>query len=107
MTGKPSLIYTVFGSSTEANQVARTLIEEKLVACANHFAPAVSQYVWEGEFCEEQEYPVLLKTLETQAEAAMQRLKTLHSYDTPAILSWPADQSDPAYAKWLSEQIAL
>lgn len=106
MTDKPTLIYTVFGSGAEARRVAKILIEEKLVACANHFAPAVSQYVWEGEFCEEQEYPVLLKTLETQAEAAMQRLKTLHNYDTPAILSWPADQSDPAYAKWLSEQIA-
>ncbi len=105
MTDQPVLIYSVFGSSIEAKQVAKTLIEEKLIACANHFAPAVSQYVWEGELCEEQEYPVLLKTVESLTKPAMARLKALHSYDTPAILSWSADDSDPAYAKWLSGQI--
>ncbi len=107
MSDRPVLIYSLFGSSTEANQVARTLIEEKLVACANHFEPAVSQYVWDGEFCEEQEFPVLLKTTEPQAKSAMKRLKILHSYETPAILSWSVDVGDPAYAKWLSKQIAL
>ncbi|QTD54881.1 divalent-cation tolerance protein CutA [Parasphingorhabdus cellanae] len=105
MTDQPVLIYTLFGASAEARQVAKTLISEKLVACANHFAPATAQYVWDGDFCEDEEYPVLLKTTESQAKAAMQRLKKLHSYDTPAILSWAADDSDPAYAKWLSTQL--
>lgn len=105
MTDRPALIYTVFGTGTEAKQVAKTLIEERLIACANHFAPALSQYVWDGEFCEDQEYPVLLKTTESQTKPAMTRLKTLHSYDTPAILCWATDDSDPDYAKWLSGQI--
>jgi len=106
MTGQPVLIYTVFGSGAEAKRVAKILIEEKLVACANHLAPATSQYVWKGETCEEQEYPVLLKTLKARADAAMVRLKILHSYDTPAILCWTADRSDPDYVNWLSEQTA-
>ncbi len=106
MSDKPALIYTTFGSSAEAKQLARTLIEEKLIACANHLAPAVSQYVWEDELCEDEEYPVLLKTMESQAAAAMARLKTLHSYDMPAILCWFVDESDPDYAKWLSGQVA-
>lgn len=105
MSDKPVLIYTLFGSGAEAKKVAKTLIEEKLAACANHLAPAVSQYVWEEKFCEDREYPVLLKTTDSHAKAAIQRLKTLHSYDTPAILSWPASDSDPAYAKWLSGQL--
>lgn len=105
MTDQPVLIYTLFGSSAEAKKIAKTLISEKRVACANHFAPATAQYVWDGEFCEDQEYPVLFKTTQSQAKVAMTRLKSLHSYDTPAILSWPAAQSDPAYAKWLSTQL--
>ncbi|GAA0475038.1 divalent-cation tolerance protein CutA [Parasphingorhabdus litoris] len=105
MTDQPVLIYTLFGSAAEAKKTARTLIEEKLVACANHMAPAVSQYVWDGEFCEEPEYPVLLKTVGSQAKAAMARLKTLHSYDIPAILCWTADDCDPAYAQWMVERL--
>ncbi len=106
MTDKPALIYTTFGSSAEAHQVARTLLDEQLIACANHLAPAVSQYVWEGELCEEREYPVLLKTMKSAAKAAMARVKALHSYDTPAITCWSADDSDADYAKWLAGQIA-
>ena len=106
MTDCPVLIYTLFGSGEEARQVVKTLIEEKLIACANQLAASSSQYIWKGEFCEEREYPALLKTTETARQAAMERLKTLHSYDQPAILCWTADLSDPDYAKWLSGQIA-
>ena len=106
MTDEPVLIYTLFGSGVEAKQVAGNLIEEKLIACANHLAPASSQYVWKGETCEEQEYPVLLKTMASRTDAAMARLKALHSYDVPAILSWSADKCDPDYARWLSGQMA-
>jgi periplasmic divalent cation tolerance protein len=105
MTDEPVLIYTLFGSGAEAKQVAGNLIEEKLIACANHLAPASSQYVWKGETCENEEYPVLLKTVASRSHAAMARLRALHSYDLPAILSWPASQSDPDYARWLSGQM--
>lgn len=105
MTDQPVLIYTLFGSKAEARKVAKILITEKQVACANHFAPALSQFVWEGEFCEEEEFPVLFKTSHGCSAIAMQRLKALHSYDAPAIISWSADICDPTYAKWLSEQL--
>ncbi|MEW4468754.1 divalent-cation tolerance protein CutA [Parasphingorhabdus sp. JC815] len=105
MTGAPTLIYTTFESDEEAKRTARILIDERLVACANHLAPATSQYIWEGTFCEDREYPVLLKTTETRAQATMARLRSLHSYDTPAILCWTTDYSDRDYAKWLSGQI--
>lgn len=99
------ILYTLFGSAEEARHVAKAMIEERLVACANHLAPAMSQYQWDGEFCEEQEYPVLFKTGANRVEAAMAKLRELHSYDTPAILSWPAERADADYAAWVKEQV--
>lgn len=100
-----SLIYTTFGSSEEARRVAMTLLQEKLIACANHLAPIVSQYEWQDEFHEEQEFPALLKTSTAKVEPAMTRLRELHSFDTPAILSWNAENADADYAKWLQGQV--
>lgn len=100
------LIYTLFGSQEDARRIAMTLLSEKLVACANHLGAALSQYQWDGEFCEEQEFPVLLKTGADKVDAACARLAELHPYDTPAILSWPAERVAPDYADWISAQTA-
>lgn len=104
MTGI-SLIYVTFGSAEETRRVARTLLQEKLIACANHLAPLVSQYEWKGEFREEAEFPILFKTTAKQVEKAMERIRDLHSFDTPVILSWDAEKADPNYAEWLKGQV--
>ena len=105
MTGPVSLIYSTFGSAEEARSVALVLLQEKLIACANHFAPVVSQYEFQGKFHEEQEFPVLLKTSVEKAGPAIARLAALHSFDTPAILKWAVDSADPDYEKWLLGQL--
>jgi len=105
MTSAVSLIYSTFGTAEEARRVALTLLQEKLIACANHLAPVISQYEFEGEFHEEREFPVLLKSSVEQAGPAMARLASLHSFDTPAILQWSADAADPDYEKWLLGQL--
>lgn len=105
MTGPVSLIYSTFGSAEEARRVALALLQEKLIACANHLAPVVSQYEFRGHFHEEQEFPVLLKTSVEKAGPAMARLAALHSFETPAILQWAVDSADPDYENWLLGQV--
>ncbi|VAV92056.1 hypothetical protein MNBD_ALPHA04-1058 [hydrothermal vent metagenome] len=105
MSEKIALVYTLFGSTEEARRVAMILIEEKLIVCANHLAPVVSQYLWEGELVEDQEHPSLFKTSDSNVAATMARLKELHGYDTPAILSWLADRAEPAFDNWVKAQL--
>lgn len=100
-----SLIYSTFGSGDEARRIALTLLQEKLIACANHLAPIVSQYEFKGQFHEEQEFPLLLKTTTELVKPATDRLLALHSYDTPAVLHWAVDAADPRYEKWLLGQV--
>ena len=105
MTGSLSLIYSTFGSAEEARRVAKALLEERLVACANHFAPIVSQYEFQGTFHEDQEFPVLFKTAAELVKPAGVRLLALHGFETPAILHWTADSANSDYAKWLFDQV--
>ena len=107
MTDSLSLIYTTFGEAEEARRVARILLEERLIACANHFAPIVSQYAYRGEFHEDEEFPVLLKTATGLINPAMERLLALHSFETPAILHWTVKASNAGYEKWLFGQVRI
>lgn len=97
------LVYTLFGSAEEARGVCRRLIEEKLAGCANIQPPCTSIYEWEGALREEAEVPVLLKTTAAKCEALRARLAELHSYDVPAILSWPAD-ANASFTCWIGDQ---
>ena len=57
-----SLIYVTTGSRDEALAIARQLVENRLVACANVLAGTTSVYHWQGEVCEEGEVSLILKT---------------------------------------------
>jgi periplasmic divalent cation tolerance protein len=48
-------------SVDESEKIARILIEEKLAACVN-ITKINSYYRWEGEFCEDKEALLIIKT---------------------------------------------
>ena len=97
-------VYAVFGSAAEAQAIARTVVEERLAACANILAPCRSVYRWEGAIQEDEEVPALFKTRADSAEALIARIAGLHSYDVPAAVAWPVDRAHPAYADWVVQE---
>ena len=95
-------IYATFASEGEAARIARTLVDERLVACANILAPCRSIYRWQGKVEEAGEVPALFKVTAEGATAALARLADLHSYDVPAAVVWPIADTLPAYAEWVA-----
>jgi periplasmic divalent cation tolerance protein len=98
------VIYAVFPSAGEALDCCRTLLNERLIACANRFPPMISHYRWEDELETAEEHPVILKTSAACQETAMARIAELHRFNVPAILSWAADAAHPAFAEWVSAE---
>ena len=99
-------VYATFASAGEAQSIARTLVEERLAACANILAPCRSIYRWQGRIEEAEEVPALFKTRAERAEALIARLAELHGYDVPAAVVWPIAEALPAYAQWVDEETA-
>ena len=95
-------IYATFASEEEAARIARTLVEEGLVACANILAPCRSIYRWQGKIEDAEEVPAFFNVTAEGAEAALARLADLHSYDVPAAVVWPIADTLPAYAEWVA-----
>jgi periplasmic divalent cation tolerance protein len=94
-------VYATFASVDEATTIARTLVEERLAACANILGPCRSLYRWEGKIGEAEEAAALFKTRADMAEALIARLAELHSYAVPAAVVWPIETALPAYAEWV------
>lgn len=97
----PALIWCPFPDSASASRICSTLLDERLIACANMLPGMVSLFAWNGERGESAETGVLLKTDAALLDKAIARLGELHPYHEPAILGWRCDGALPATAAWL------
>jgi periplasmic divalent cation tolerance protein len=100
-----SLIYCTTESRDQALGIARKLVEERLVACANLIDGATSVYWWEGKVQEEREAILLAKTSSANISAVTARILELHSYSTPCVTAIPLSGGNPAFLDWISGEI--
>ena len=96
-------VYAVFADAAEAEHIGRAVVEERLAACINILGSCRSIYRWQGEIESAEEVPAILKTHSWQADALIERIDELHSYDTPCIAVWPIDKLLRRYAEWVEE----
>ena len=88
----------------EAPELARTLLEERLIACANLLPGVQSLYWWEGKIDAGSETLLILKCPARNVKRLMHRVKELHSYSTPEILALHVAQAHPLYAAWVMQE---
>jgi periplasmic divalent cation tolerance protein len=96
-------VYATFATDEEARRIARTLVEERLAACANILGPCHSIYRWQGAVEEAGEVAALFKTRADLAQALIARLAELHSYEVPAAIVWPIAEALEVYGRWVAE----
>ena len=51
------------------------------------------------------ETPALFKTTTERADALIERVAELHSYDVPAIVVWPVDRVLARYGEWVESEV--
>lgn len=98
------LIYTTFPTFEAAEVAGRSLVEARLVACANIIPGMVSLYEWKGELQRDQEAVMILKTTEECRPAVIAAVVAKHPYETPAVLSFDVRDGHPAFLAWIGAQ---
>ena len=83
------------------SRLARQLVEERLVACANLLPGVRSIYRWEGAVEDDAEVLLVLKTAEHRLAEVAARVKDLHPYALPEVVALPIVGGSRAYLDWL------
>lgn len=97
-------VYVTTGNRVEALAIARTVVTEKLAACANILGEVTSVYEWQGEVHEEGEVALVLKSRTELFDDLAARIRDLHSYDCPCIVAWPMEAGSQDYLSWVADQ---
>lgn len=100
MTAVRVVLTTVSGQEA-AERLARTLVEERLIACANLVPGVVSVFRWKDQVQTEPEVLLLLKTREAVLDRLVQRLGDLHPYEVPEIVCLPPAAATAPYGQWV------
>jgi periplasmic divalent cation tolerance protein len=95
------LVLTTVGDVAAAERLARTLVEERLVACANLLPPLRSIYRWQGKIADDPEVLILFKTQRATYERLQSRILELHPYEVPEVLALPIERGHEVYLQWL------
>ncbi len=103
---KQVFLYITVGSAGEAASIARDLLDDRLIACANIIDGATSLYRWEGKIADEKEAVMIAKTRGDLVEKVIERVRELHSYDCPCIVALPIIDGNPAFLDWIDEETA-
>ena len=99
------IVLTTCASPGEASRLARTLVEERLAACATLIPAVQSIYHWQGQVESSTETLLLLKTGPDQLAALETRLHQLHSYQTPEFVVLTAEAASQPYVEWLTSSL--
>lgn len=100
------IAYITAGSKEEALRLARALVAERLAACANILDGVTSVYRWQGAVEEASEAVLIVKTRRDRFDALVDRVRALHSYDTPCVVEIALGRGNPDYLDWLRAETA-
>lgn len=93
-------------SRNEAEKIAQSLLNKRLIACANIIGPIFSLFHWSGMVEKNKEYLVLMKSHKNLFEELSETVKRLHSYEVPEILAFPIMDGSEEYLDWLDSCLA-
>jgi len=91
-------------SPDNAKAIAKALVGERIAACVN-MTSVSSYYHWKGEFCEDAETLLIIKTMDSKKSAVMEAIRRLHTYELPEMIVIPITGGFPPYLAWLAEEI--
>ena len=92
------MLYVTHKTMEVATKLVNTLLEDKMIACANYF-PIQSSYWWNGEIENSNEIVSIIKTKKENWEKVRAKIEEIHPYDIPCIIKINAEANEAYESK--------
>ena len=97
------LVLTTMPDDPRADELARTLVDERLAACVTVHAPMKSSYRWKGAVEVDAERQLVMKTVRARLPELEARVRALHPYEVPEFVVVSAEGS-VTYGRWVADE---
>jgi periplasmic divalent cation tolerance protein len=98
------IVLTTMPDDARADEVARTLVEERLAACVNVHGAMMSTYRWKRMVERDAERQLVIKTSRDRVAALEARLRLLHPYELPEFVVISVEGGSDAYLRWIHDE---
>jgi periplasmic divalent cation tolerance protein len=105
MSEESLLVLGTFPDAESAQRIGRTLVEEKLAACVNILPKIDSIYRWKEAIETSSEILVLIKSTTWKYQLLEARIRELHPYEVPEIISIRIDSGNTEYLRWIEQSV--
>ncbi len=98
-------VMTTVATREVADQIAASLVEQRLAACVQVIGPITSTYRWQGAVQTSQEWLCLAKSRRDLYRRLEEAIRRVHPYQVPEILAIPVVAGSPSYLAWLDASV--
>ena len=99
-----SLLYMTMPHAAEAKKIGTVLLEQRLVACVNIINEVHSMFWWNDTISNDTEVICIAKTKTRLVQDVIAKVKSLHSYACPCIVSMPITDGNPEFLSWIERE---
>lgn len=97
------VIFTTLPNAEHAENLAQSLVENRLVACVNILPQMSSIYRWQGKLEKGQEHLLIVKTRQARCDEVIEAIRSQHPYELAEIIALPIAAGLPGYLSWIDE----
>lgn len=105
MASSVLFVFVSCPDSNTAEQLAKSLVDERCATCVNLIPEVASIYRWQGEVQQETEVMMICKTTRQAFPKLEEFIKAEHPYELPEIAAVGVDQGLPEFLKWVADGI--
>lgn len=95
------ILCTLPNDNNSAVQLIKILLDTKLAACITLLNNVRSFYYWNDKFENHNEIQLLIKTKKTLEKLVFNKIKELHPYKIPELLTIPVTHVELNYLQWI------
>ncbi|RPJ72872.1 MAG: divalent-cation tolerance protein CutA [Desulfobacteraceae bacterium] len=99
-------VYMTTANPEEAQAIGRELVTARLAACVNIIPQMSSIYLWDGKLQQDAETVLIAKTTAERVPELIARVKSLHGYTCPCIVSLAIAEGYPPFLAWVADSVA-